>query len=105
MAKVVIIRDDGTQELVREVDNNFWEGNLLFRGDYFATKLWSEDDVAMRMEENGYKVTPERVAAVINHGGKWWGLNDCDDGDWICIDQEIELTLGEPDDLGEEVIK
>ena len=31
MAKVVIIRDDGTQELVREVDNNFWKGDLLFR--------------------------------------------------------------------------
>lgn len=103
MAKVVIIRDDGTQELVREVDNNFWKGDLLFRGDYFATKLWCEDDVACRMEENGYKVTPERVADVINHGGKWWGLNDCTDGEWMCIDQEIEYALGEPDNLnGEE---
>lgn len=102
MAKVVIIRDNGTQELVREVANDYYKGNILFRDDYFATKLWSREDIEDRMESRGYTVTPERVDAVIKNGGKWWGLSDCNDGEWDCIDDEIYVTLGEPDNLDDE---
>lgn len=97
MAKVVIIHDDNTQEFIREIPDNYYKTDILFRDDYFATKLWHPDDIAMRMEDLGYTVTDERVCEVINHGGKWNYLNDCDDGEWMCIDEEIELTFGDPD--------
>ena len=102
MAKVVIIHDDGKQELVRWVDDNYRKANILFRDDYFATKLWCTEDIETRMEDLGYKVTPERVAAVVAHGGKWWYLKDCTDGEWDCIDEEIEAVCGEPDDIVED---
>ena len=97
MAKVVIIHDDGTQELVREVDNDYRRENILFRDDYFATKLWCAEDIEIRMEDNGYKVTPERVAEVIKHGGSWWGLRAWYKEEWIWIDKEIKTVCGEPD--------
>jgi len=99
MAKVVIIHDDGRQELVREVADGYWTGDILFRDDYFATKIWQRDDIAMRVKDiYGREATEEEIDAVITHGGKWWGLNDCTDGDWICIDEEIEAVLGNPED-------
>lgn len=94
MAKVVIIHDDGNQEFVREVADDYWKGNILFRDDYFATKLWCRDDIAMRIKDMySREATEEEIDEVINHGGKWWGLNDCEDGEWVCIDQEIEAVL------------
>ena len=101
MAKVVIIHDDGTQQLVREVKDDFYSGDILFRDDYFAMKIWCRDDIAMMIEENyGRKATDEEIDEVIYHGGKWCGLNDCNDGEWMCIDEEIEAVLGEPDEEG-----
>jgi len=95
MAKVVIINDDGTQRLVREVADNYYTGDILFRDDYFATKLWCRDDIAMRIQDNyGREATEKEIDDVINHGGSWWGLNDCTDGEWDCIDWEIEEVLG-----------
>ena len=92
MAKVIYVDDNGNQEVLRE--GNIYKGDVLFRDDYFATKLWCEEDVEMLMENLGYKVTPERVADVINHGGNWSGLTDCTDGEWTCIEEEIRMTLG-----------
>lgn len=94
MAVVMIIHDDGSQEFVREVEDNIWKGDILFRDDYFATKLWDRNDIAMRIEDNySREATEEEIDAVINHGGKWHGLTDCEDGEWMCIDQEIEAVL------------
>lgn len=95
MAKVVIIHDDGRQEFVRKVADEYWNGDILFRDDYFATKLWQRDDIAMRVKDiYGREATEEEIDMVITHGGKWRGLNDCTDGEWICIDEEIEAVLG-----------
>lgn len=103
MAKVIIVYDNGKQELVREVPDGYWKGNILFRDDYFATKLWCSEDIKCRMEDLGYKVTPERIDDIINYGGKWWGLNDCNDWEWDCIDDAImgclgDGCLGDPDE-------
>lgn len=99
MAKVVIIHDDGRQELVREVTDGYCTGDILFADDYFAIKIWQRDDIAMRVKDiYGREATEEEIDAVITHGGKWWGLNDCTDGEWICIDEEIEAVLGNPED-------
>lgn len=94
MAKVIYVGDDGKQEVLREGNIEKWD--VMFRPDYFATKLWQVDDIEMRMMETGYTVTPERVKAVLDEGGKWWGLTDCSD-DWYVIDDVITIALGEPD--------
>lgn len=95
MAKVIYVDNNGNEKVLR--DGNIWESDILFRDDYFAMKRWSREDIEGRMRELGYKVTEERVDSVIESGGKWYGLNDCDDGEWNCIDVEIENALGEPD--------
>ena len=94
MAKVIYIDDNGTQTVLRE--GNIEEYDVMFRTDYFATKLWQVDDIEMRMMDTGYTVTPERVKAVLDAGGKWWGLSDCSD-DWYAIDDVITFALGAPD--------
>ena len=94
MAKVIYVDDDGNQKVLREGNIESWD--VMLRTDYFATKLWQVDDIEMRMKETGYTVTPERVKAVLDEGGKWWGLTDCSD-DWYVIDDVITSALGDPD--------
>ena len=98
MAKVIYVDDNNNQTVLKEGDINKWD--ILFRTDYFATKLWCDEDIEMRMTETGYTITPERVKAVLDAGGDaggtWWGLEDCSD-DWYAIDDVIHEALGEPD--------
>lgn len=94
MAKVIYVGDDGKQEVLREGNIGKWD--VMFRPDYFAMKIWCDEDIEMRMEETGYTVTPEKVNAVIDAGKPWWGLSDCSD-DWYAIDDVITFALGEPD--------
>ena len=63
MARVSFIKDDGTEIVIRNgIDNSYdYKMNILFRDDYFATKLWSPEDVEDRLRENGYVGTPEEV--------------------------------------------
>ena len=92
MAKVIYVSDNGEEKVLRDGDIREWE--VLFRPDYFATKLWCGDDIAMRIEEMyGRNATEKEVADVINAGGKWWGLEDCSE-DWYCIDDMIIDVLG-----------
>lgn len=95
MAKIIYEDNNGNQKILKE--GNYYEDDVLFREDYFAMKLWSREDIEGVMEENGYTVTPERVDEVIENGGKWYGLNDCSDGEWDCIYWAIKEALGEPD--------
>lgn len=95
MAKVIYVDDNGNSKVLREGSIDEWD--VLFRDDYFAMKLWCRDDVAMRIEEiYDREATDDEITEVINSGGKWWGLNDCDDGEWGCIDNEILNVLGKP---------
>lgn len=95
MAKVIYVDDNGNQEVLRE--GNIYKGDILFREDYFATKIWCADDIAMRIEEMYDRdATEEEIADVINTGGGWWGLTDCSD-DWYVIDCVITDILGKPD--------
>ena len=95
MSKVIFVDDNGNQEVIREGDINKYD--VLFRSDYFATKLWCREDIAVRIEDtyNSYKATDEEIDAVIKAGGNWWGLNDCNDGEWDCIDDVIYEVLGD----------
>ena len=93
MAKVIYVDEHGNQTVIRE--GKIYASDILFRDDYFATKLWHRDDIAMRIEDiYNREATEEEITEVINAGGKWWGLNDCNDGEWDCIDDVITSTLG-----------
>ena len=97
MAKIVYIDNYGNFDVLKEGNINKWD--VLFRDDYFAMKLWGAEDIAMRIEEiYERRATDEEIADVINAGGKWWGLNDCTDGEWYCIDDVIFEVLGKPDE-------
>lgn len=99
MSKVIFVDDNGNQEVIREGNINKYD--VLFRSDYFAAKLWSREDILLRIEDNYcfHKATDEEIDAIINAGGKWYGLNDCDDGEWNCIDDVIEEVLGDPNEV------
>jgi len=97
MAKVIYIDDNGNSEILRDGDISKWD--VLFRDDYFATKLWTPNDIAMRIEDlYEREATDEEIADVITAGGGWWGLIDCTDGEWYCIDDVIVEVLGRPEE-------
>ena len=56
---------------------------ILFGSDYIARKLWTKQDVAECLKNEGYAGSDAEVAAVINYGIDI--LNDCTDGDWAII--------------------
>ncbi len=66
---------------------------VLFRSDYFATKLWSPMDIACRLNELGYEPSEENVKAVIKEGGAWNCLTEIDDSEWSCIDYLIKEAM------------
>jgi hypothetical protein len=83
MAQVIIRRDDGTEEVVRNVKDNFYRGDLLFSEDYFAKVLWTMEDIANTLEEEGYAPSMENTLAVlekIRTEGSVDRLEDCSDG-------------------------
>ena len=63
--------------------------DILFRDDYIATTLWSEEDIRGRLMEKGYRGTQDEVDAVLNTG-YLKNLGDCTDGDWQMIDDAID---------------
>ena len=93
MAKLMLIRDDGTEKFLKEVPENVYAGEIVVLSEYLAWKLWSEEDVRLRLEELGYAATDENVAAVIGTGELRY-LSDCDDTDWYLIDDAIQQALG-----------
>ena len=101
MAKIIYIDDNGNQEVLKE--GNIYKYDVFFRDDYFGMKLFGREDIAMRIEDNyDREATEDEIDEVIKHGGKWWGLNDCTDGEWNCIDDEIFAVLGKPEEYYEE---
>jgi hypothetical protein len=69
VAQVIIRRDDGTEEVIREVDNNFDpEYELLFREGYHKpTKIdYAEVDIDTALEEGGFEITESNRKAVMD---------------------------------------
>lgn len=86
MAKIIFIDDNGKEEILRE--GLYVKGDILFRPDYFATKLWCDEDVAMALSEKGIEPSQANVSAIINTGMLKY-LGDCTDADWEAINQAI----------------
>ena len=98
MAKVVIIHDDGRQELVREVTDGYCTGDIFFADDYFAIKRWCRDDIAATIKDlYDREATEEEIDDVINAGEDWPVLNDCTDEEWWCINEIVKEVLKEPE--------
>ena len=66
--------------------------DIIDRNDYIATKLWSEEDVRVPLDDRGISYTDETVAAIINTG-ILKGLGDCTDNDWAIVDYAIDEGL------------
>lgn len=62
--------------------------SLLNRNDYFALKLWQEDDIKAVLDEMGYPCSEENVATVLA-SGDLDALSDCTDNDWNIISNAI----------------
>ena len=77
----LVLFRDGVPRVIRE--NVPKDEELLFGSDYIARKLWTEEDVAECLRNEGYVGSDEEVSAVINQG--IGGLNDCTDDDWDVI--------------------
>lgn len=86
--KLILEKDDGTIVGTKEVPDNTIIWDILLRSDYIATKLWSEEDIADCLEEQGHPPTQENINAVLNTGYTK-ALNDCSDGDWMIIANAI----------------
>lgn len=68
--------------------------NIINRDDYFAAKLWSDEDLEQELIEKGYAGTPEQVAVLIN-SGFLKGIGDCTDSEWEQIHYAIYNTADE----------
>ena len=77
----LVLFRDGVPRVIREDVPK--DEELLFGSDYIARKLWTEEDVAECLRNEGYAGSDEEVSAVINQGIV--GLNDCTDDDWDVI--------------------
>lgn len=66
--------------------------DVLNRKEYIAGTLWSEDDIADRLDESGYDSTDENIAAVLEtmvNSGALKRLNECLNEHWNIIDNAI----------------
>jgi len=66
--------------------------NLIDRDDYFASKIWCEEDIATVLIENGYEDTEDNIQAVLGTG-MLKVLNDCTDQDWQVITNAVEAAM------------
>ena len=55
--------------------------------NYIGWKLWSREDIADKLKEQGYSACASNISAVLRAGLK--GLNDCTDDDWAIIEFAI----------------
>lgn len=93
MAKLILKYDDGRETLVRgDLPENTIPGDILIRSDYFATKLWCEEDIQQFLLEKGYEDSEENVALILNTG-VLRRLEDCTDQDWDCIEYAYHMAV------------
>jgi hypothetical protein len=63
-AQIIIRNEDGSEEVLREVDATFdKDHDILFKEDY-ANVLWTEKDIAKALEENGFEGTDKNISIV-----------------------------------------
>lgn len=67
--------------------------------NYIGWKLWSREDIADKLKEQGYSACASNISAVLRAGLK--GLNDCTDDDWAII----EFAIHEAEDAGYEFLQ
>ena len=66
----------------------FKDRDIIRASDFVATKLWSREDIADNLWENGFEGSEEEIDAILN-SGKLKALEDCNDQDWETIGDAI----------------
>lgn len=95
MAKIIYVDNNGSQKVLRE-STDLIEGDVLFRSDYIAAKLWSDDEIASALAENGYAPTMMNVNTIKN-SGLLKGLEEASDGDWQIIKDAVMANAEDGD--------
>lgn len=89
MARLVLEKDNGERIVLKEeIAETTTSNDILLRSDYFATVLWSKDDIAATLIGKGFKDSDENIKHVID-SGMLDVLGDCTDEDWNVIDNAI----------------
>jgi hypothetical protein len=68
MAQVIIRRDDGTEEVIREVENSFRpDYELLFNEDFIAKILWIKEDIEAVLQDTGFEKSEENCKKLLDY--------------------------------------
>lgn len=74
-----------------ELEQLLVKRNYIDPRDTVAAQIWTKEDIESKLNEMGYKDTPEQVKKVIKTG-YLGALNAATDSDWEIIEQAIENT-------------
>lgn len=72
--------------------DTLYPSDVINRRDCIATTIWTNDDIAAKLEEKGYEPSDENIAAVISTGALK-NLGDCLDYHWGTIDNAIAEAM------------
>ena len=90
MARLILEKENGERIVIREeVAETTIPSDILFRSDYFATVLWSKDDLASTLIGKGFKDSDINIKHIID-SGVLDILGELTDADWNVIDNAID---------------
>lgn len=90
MAQLILEKENGERIVLKaEVAETTTADDILLRSDYFATVLWSKEDIASTLVGKGFKDSDENINHVID-SGELEILGICSDADWYVIDKAID---------------
>lgn len=101
MARLILETQNGIRVIRRDLPEDVSNSDILYAGDYIARKLWSREDIEGKLEDLGYEANDDIIDNVIN-SGMLRSLNDCNDYDWGCIENAIEETISNMEDMKDE---
>jgi hypothetical protein len=65
MAQVIIRRDDGSEEVIREVGNNFNKlFDIVFTEDYFFLECYGKEEIVNILGDSGFEASDENIKTV-----------------------------------------
>lgn len=68
------------------------KSNVVNLDNYVAYKLWTKEDIAAVLKEEGYEASEKNIADIIN-SGLLENLYDCTDSEWDIISQAATETM------------
>ena len=86
----------------RGFDGSIWACLEEFQDEpeIIAEKIWTTEDVASILKQEGYEPSKENIAICMN-SGYLKALHDCTDSDWDIISQAIYMCADQLTEEGE----